>query len=683
MRKFFYSRLALQNIRKNGRFYFPYLLAFLGCVCGMYLILSLSTGDGIANLRGGEYVAGFMTFGTGIVGLFAAIFLFYTNSFLIKRRKRELGLYNILGMEKRHIAKVLFLESFYIAFAGIVVGLALGIALDKLMILLVSAIIQSDVPFGFSISWTGILTCLILFGAIWICTLIYNLARIQLSKPVELLRSENVGEREPKTRWLVTIFGILCLGTGYAMAVLITDPITSLALYFVAVALVVIGTYCLFIGVSVFVLKALRKWKRFYYKPRHFINISGMIYRMKQNGVGLANICILSTMVLVAVSTTVSLYVGIQGGLPTADFTIQPYNSVYQSISADSMKEVAEEAAQEQGLTVSDFNGAITLDVSVAQNGDSEFYFADDNSVSVSILVFLTQEEYNRSAQQLVSLQPGEVLLYQDRGEYTQNEVLNSSFSVGNLTFTTVGEAVIPEFLSTQYNNMTFPIYYIVLDSYDTLEQVNQMQIAAYGDYASQYTGYYTFNTGGTEEQQNAILSTLWDKGYDKMQQDAKTFGDEYTGGFRASSLEETRNDAYALFGGFLFLGLFVGVLFTLGAVLIIYYKQLSEGYEDQHRYEILQKVGMSRKEVKKTIHSQVLMVFFLPLIVAAIHLAFNYNIMNGILSLMSIGTAVHAADSTFLLTTLITMAAFCLIYTLVYLATSRAYLRIASPKKR
>ncbi len=682
MRKFFYSRLALQNIRKNGKFYFPYLLAFLGCVCGMYLILSLSTGDGIANLRGGEYVAGFMTFGTGIVGLFAAIFLFYTNSFLIKRRKRELGLYNILGMEKRHIAKVLFLESFFIAFAGIVIGLGLGVALDKLMILLVSAIIQSDVPFGFSISWTGILTCLLLFGAIWICTLLYNLARIQLSKPVELLRSENVGEREPKTRWLVTIFGILCLGAGYAMAVLITDPIASMALYFVAVILVVIGTYCLFIGVSVFVLKALRKWKRFYYKPNHFINVSGMIYRMKQNGVGLANICILSTMVLVAVSTTVSLYVGIQGGLPTTDFTIQPYNSVYQSISADSMQEVAQEAAEEQGLTVSDFNGAITLDISAAQNGDSEFYF-DDNSTSVSILVFLTQDEYNRSAQQPVSLQPGEVLLYQDRGEYTQNEVLNSSFSVGNMSFTTVGEAAIPEFLSTQYNNMTFPVYYIVLDSVETLEQINQMQIAAYGDYASLYTGYYTFNTGGTEEQQMAILSALWDDGYAKMKEDATVYGQEFTGGFRASSLEETRNDAYALFGGFLFLGLFVGVLFTLGAVLIIYYKQLSEGYEDQHRYEILQKVGMSRKEVKKTIRSQVLMVFFLPLIVAAIHLVFNYNIMNGILSLMSIGTAVHAADSTFLITTLITMAAFCVIYTLVYLATSRAYLRIVSPKKR
>ena len=682
MRKFFYSRLALQNIKKNGKFYFPYLLAFLGCVCGMYLILSLSTGDGIANLRGGEYVAGFMTFGTVIVGLFAAIFLFYTNSFLIKRRKRELGLYNILGMEKRHIAKVLFLESFFIALAGLVIGLGLGVALDKLMILLVSAIIQSDVPFGFSISWTGILTCLILFGAIWLCTLLYNLARIQLSKPVELLRSENVGEREPKTRWLVTIFGILCLGVGYAMAVLITDPIASLALYFVAVILVVIGTYCLFIGVSVFVLKALRKWKRFYYKPNHFINVSGLIYRMKQNGVGLANICILSTMVLVAVSTTVSLYLGIQGGLPTTDFTIQPYNSVYQSISADSMKVVAEEAAQEQGLTVSDFNGAITLDVSVAQNGDSEFYF-DDNSTSVSILVFLPQDEYNHFAQQPASLQPGEVLLYQDRGRYTQNETLNSSFSVGSLTFTTVGEAVIPAFLTDQYNNVTFPIYYIVLDSYDTLEQINQMQISAYGDYASQYTGYYTFNTGGTEEQQMAILDSLWDKGYAQMTEDAHAVSEAWSGGFRASNLAQTRSDAYALFGGFLFLGLFIGILFTLAAVLIIYYKQLSEGYEDQHRYEILQKVGMSRKEVKKTIHSQVLMVFFLPLIVTAIHLAFNYNMMNGILSLMSVGTAVHAADSTFLITTIITLAAFCVIYTLVYLATSKAYLRIVSPKQR
>lgn len=682
MRKFFYSRLALQNIRKNGKFYFPYLLAFLGCVCGMYLILSLSTGDGIANLRGGEYVAGFMTFGTGIVGLFAAIFLFYTNSFLIKRRKRELGLYNILGMEKRHIAKVLFLESFFIAFAGIVIGLGLGVALDKLMILLVSVIIQSDVPFGFSISWTGILTCLLLFGAIWICTLVYNLARIQLSKPVELLRSENVGEREPKTRWLVTIFGILCLGAGYAMAVLITDPIASMALYFVAVILVVIGTYCLFIGVSVFVLKALRKWKRFYYKPNHFINVSGMIYRMKQNGVGLANICILSTMVLVAVSTTVSLYLGIQGGLSGKDFTIYPYSTVYSALSADSMEEIAQDAAQKQGLSVSEFEGGISLDVTVSLNNDSEFIF-DLGPYEPNILVLLTQEDYNRSAQQPVSLAPGEALVYEQISGQNYGDDLKDNFSIGGLTFTKTGDMVLPNYLQEKYGAFAYPVYYVVVDSFDTLEQVNQMQIAAYQEQASIYQGYYLFNTGGTEEQQMAILNSLWDDGYAKMTSDSHAASEEWSGGFRASNLLSDRADAYALFGGFLFLGLFIGILFTLAAVLIIYYKQLSEGYEDQHRYEILQKVGMSRKEVKKTIRSQVLMVFFLPLIVTAIHLAFNFNIMNRILDLMDSGTASQFAGDTFLFTTIITLAAFCVIYTLVYLITSKAYLRIVSPKKR
>lgn len=681
MRKFFYSRLALQNIRKNGRFYFPYLLAFLGCVCGMYLILSLALGDGVSQLRGGEYVVGFMNFGVGIVGLFVAIFLFYTNSFLIKRRKRELGLYNILGMEKRHIAKVLFLEGFFIAAAGLILGLGAGILLDKLMILMISAIIGSDVPFGFSVSWDSILVCLILFGAIWLCSLLYNLARIQLSKPVELLRSENVGEREPKTRWLVTIFGILCLGTGYAMAVLINDPIASLALYFVAVILVVIGTYCLFIGVSVFVLKAMRKCKRFYYKPSHFINVSGMIYRMKQNGVGLANICILSTMVLVAVSTTVSLYVGVRSGLPTTDFTIQPYSSVYQSISADSMEQIAKNAAQKQGLTVSDFNGAVTLDITASREGDSQFYFSTD-TLTPNILVFLTRQEYAGATGQTVSLQPGEVLLYLDAGEYSQDSKPQADFSVGSLMFKTVGEAAIPDFLLDQYNNMSFPVYYIVVDSYDTLEQINQMQIAAYGDYASQYTGYYSFNTGGTEEQQMAVLRNLWEEG-SKMEQESLADDEGFTGGFYVSNLLETKRDAYALFGGFLFLGLFIGVLFTLGAVLIIYYKQLSEGYEDQHRFEILQKVGMSRKEVKKTIRAQVLMVFFLPLIVSAIHLVFNFNMMNKILSMMSIGTSAQAANSTFLFSTIITMAIFCVIYTLVYLATSKAYLRIVSPKKR
>ena len=312
MGKHLFPQLAAQGIIANRRFYFPYLLTIIGTVAGFYNICAMATDPGMRQLRGTEYVTMFSSVGMVITAFFALIFIFYTNSFLMKRRKRELALYNILGMGKRHLALILLWESFYTALIGLGLGLLIGILFQKLVTLALFRLVRLDVPFGFTISVPGIFFSLLLFLAILLLTLLYNLGKITVTNPIALLHSANVGEREPKTRWLLSILGVLTLGGGYALAMITQNSQEALLVYFLAVILVIIGTYCLFTAVSIVILKLLRKNKTYYYKTSHFIGISGMLYRMKQNAVGLANICILSTMVLVMLSGTLSLYIGME-----------------------------------------------------------------------------------------------------------------------------------------------------------------------------------------------------------------------------------------------------------------------------------------------------------------------------------------------------------------------------------
>ena len=305
-----FPKLAAQNVVLNRRFYFPYLLTIIGTAAGFYDIAAIAYDQGMRQLRGAEYVAMFSSIGVFIVAVFSAIFLFYTNSFLMKRRQKELGLYSVLGMSKPNIAGIMVFESLYIAVIGIAGGVAVGILLTKLVSLTLFRLMRLPVTYGFSVQPMAVIIVVLAFSLLILLTLLMNLARVGLSKPVELLRGGNVGEKEPKANWFLTLVGILSLGAGYAAAMLVDNPAMAVAVYFLAVFAVIIGTYCLFTSVSIAVLKALRRNRRYYYKARHFISVSGMLYRMKRNAVGLANICILSTMVMVMVSGTLSLYLG-------------------------------------------------------------------------------------------------------------------------------------------------------------------------------------------------------------------------------------------------------------------------------------------------------------------------------------------------------------------------------------
>lgn len=652
-----FPKLALQNIKKNGKFYIPYILTCICTVAGFYIMCAISNNDGLRDMPGYTALTTIMYLGCGIIGIFSFIFLFYTNSFLMKRRKKELGLYNILGMEKKHIAKILFCETLFIGVIGIVLGIGFGILFDKLLTMLLCNLLSYEVPIQFSVSYTGMIASVILFGAVFILNLIFNLLKIHLSKPIELLQSGSTGEKEPKTKWILTILGIVCLGIGYYISVTTEHPLEALSWFFAAVLLVVIGTYCLFIACSIALLKLLRKNKKFYYKTKHFISVSGMLYRMKQNAVGLANICILSTMVLVMVSTTVSLYAGIEDAMRAQYPADIEYEAFYTEteLDTDAIYKNIYETAEEQHREVANLRCYDYLSFAVGRNENT--LSTDNNNYygfEATVLCFITADTYKTITGEDAVLSPDETLVY------TREQPLSSPFTLMGKTYKIKEQLKeFPQF--SNFSAMLMPVQYIVVADSGILNNIYKDEEAAYGERANSKCCEIYFDINGTAEETRQFMNALSEK--------------ETPGNYESLTLncrQENEDEVYSLYGGFLFLGLFLGVLFMMATVLIIYYKQISEGYEDKERYEIMQKVGLSRHEVKSSINSQILMVFFLPILVAVIHVAFCFKLMTRLLSLMYL-TNVWL----FFITTVITVLAFILIYSLVFYLTSKVYYKI------
>ena len=444
----FFPRLALVNLVRNGRFYGPYLLS-CGMTAAMYYILSyLTRSDIVASVRGAGYLQSLMYLGALVVALFAAVLLLYANSFVMKRRRRELGLYNILGLEKRHIAHLMVWETVYCAAAAILGGLAAGVLLSKLVLLLLLQVSRLPVQYGFEISLPGMANTAALFGILFLLTLVWNLAGLLRSRPVELLHSASAGEREPRTKRLLVVLGAVTLGAGYATALTVADPFTALAYFFLAVVLVMIGTYCLFTAGSIALLKHLRNSPRYYYQPKHFTAVAGLLYRMKQNAVGLANICILSTMVLVTVSTTVSLYVGLEGSLdrmyPHDIDVVQQLEGVSPeqeaALNEDTLERV-QTAAAEAGRKVELLQWSTLLDTVGWYTGNT-FTLTAQEGVSTEIQI-LTADDYGRLTGRTVALGPGQVLVQ------AENIDLPATFYIEDLPFHVAG--TITDF--PRYNN--------------------------------------------------------------------------------------------------------------------------------------------------------------------------------------------------------------------------------------
>ena len=673
MGKLLYPRLAWQNIKGDRRFFAPYFLALLGNVAAFYIMTALAVDPGMSQLHGAMYVQSFCFMGMFIAAVFSAVFLLYVNGFLMKQRKKALGLYNILGMGKSHIAAVLFFETLFVGGAGIVCGLLTGLLFHKLVTLALYKLLRFAVPFGFAISWDAMARTAILFGVLIGLTLLSNLNKVRLSKPIELLYGGQVGEREPRTKWFMTLLGVLTLGAGYYIALRTTNGMEAIAFYFVAVFLVIIGTYCLFTAVSIFVLKALRRNKRFYYKTSHFIGVSGMLYRMKQNAVGLANICILSTMVMVMVSGTLSLYLGTQDIVnrqAPSDLTVLVRYDPDEAEPFDpaAMLRFQEGFIQDQGYSVSEDLIYSSFTFTVGRLPDGSYTTENDLvtlGTAITTIQVLTQDAYAAATGVSLGLEAGEVAFGGEEDVLTIHwGALEGAGSFGWSDLTVAQH--LEESLST--DDVVSEASTLVVADTAALMELYENQKEAYGEDSSWMEWQASFSVDATDEELRAVQQA-----YNQYVRDDAVFagtGKWWSCGWTLRC--DVEADAYGLAGGFLFLGIFLGTIFLMATVLIIYYKQISEGYEDKARFEIMQKVGLSREEVRASIRSQVLMVFFLPIAVAAIHILFDFNMVEKLLTLFQVYNTTLTA-----LCTLGTVLVFFLVYGAVYLLTARTYYKI------
>lgn len=658
-----YTKLAITNIKNNRQFYFPYLLTGIITVAMFYIMCALESNPGIQSMPGAKDLGLILRLGIGVIGIFAVIFLFYTNSFIIKRRKKELGIYNILGMEKRHIAKILSKEAFFTAIIAIGGGLVTGVLFHKLACMLLYRMIGFNGGITFSFSKKGVMITAILFAIVYLLTYIYDLFQVQLANPIELLQSGNKGEREPKTKAIMAVLGVLCLGTGYFIAITTKNPIKALTLFFVAVILVIIGTYLLFTAGSIALLKILRRNKGYYYQTKHFTSVSGMIYRMKQNAVGFANICILSTMVLVAVSTTVSLYVGIED-IMKERYPNEINISAYYDTGApaeDSIAPIVEKSVKESGRKIR--HEEDYLELYFAAIKDQGQYSLDKEKVKtagdrVSGFVVLTREDCKKKYnEEIPELAENEVALFTIKKSDMDTLVLeNRSYHVKE----------IKQFQNTEdfetIADMMDEYYYVIVNDVQDMERLWQLQKDIYQENSSSISRQVRLDIDGDSEQKKECFENI-KTALGPEQAKARILIDS-----RQSSLDEF----YQIYGGFLFLGLFLGILFLMITVLIIFYKQISEGYDDKERFSIMEKVGMSNDEVKATIRSQVRTVFFLPILMAAIHVGMAFPMIKRLLSLFGLSnTALFAGCMAG------TILVFALIYLLVFLKTSKTYYKI------
>lgn len=666
-----YPRLAATNLKKNRRFYLPYLLACIVIVALFCIMLTLASDPYLGQMQHGGSVSQVLGFGVFIMALFSAIILFYTNSTFTKQRKREFAIYNILGMEKRHISYVLFWESLYTAAMALFFGLVAAGVFSKLLQLVLVRLIGGEATFGLNIRLMSIGYTVVFFGALFLLLLLNTIRIIHLSNPVQLLRAGSEGEREPRSKWILALLGAVCLAAGYIISLRTNVALYAIQNFFPAVILVIIGTYLTFIALSVVVLKALRKNRRYYYKTSHFATVSGLIYRMSRNAAGLASICILSTMVLVTVSTTVSLYKGVDAYADVRwpqDMTLtlmtDPQTNTVPDVAP--VLRVVDDAMTRSGLTQSNVHGYRSLNLSMMREDDTTLDVTHVTQTSYqspnALTVWVTDADgYASLTGEPVTLAPDEALAW------TDGKPFGDTVTICGRTFRLRHLDSFP--LDSGSSIMGVRTLYLVVPDLDSMLELRAQQNAyanEHGGTRSMLNYAYQFDLSGTDDEQlDALHALLSDPGLESAAAAANV---GYSTDMRADGYPELRST----YGGFLFLGFFLGFVFLFATVLIIYYKQVSEGYDDRGRFRIMQQVGMTPKEVKATIRTQVLLMFFLPLVTAAIHIAFAFPLIKQIVFAFGLQN-VHL----FLLCTLGTFGVFALLYTFVYLITARTYYRI------
>lgn len=643
-----YSRLAVSNIKNNRKTYVPFIFTSILTVMMYYIIDALAGNDSIEITN----VITVLRMGCGVMVVFSVIFLFYTNSFLIKRRKKEIAVYNILGMGKGHIGKMLTVETLIVGGISIAGGIAGGMAFGKLMHLLLIRIIHYDVGMEFHISVQSVFDTVILFAFIFFLTWFYNLFQIRLANPIELLRGGSAGEKEPKTKVILALIGVVTMAAGYYLAVSTKNPLEAINTFFVAVILVIIGTYALFLAGSIALLKLLRKRKKFYYKSNHFVSVSGMIYRMKQNAVGLANICILSTIVLVMISSTVSLYVGVDDVMAYRypnDYQMTLYEASQEKI--DKANKLIEEELDRGGLKKENETSYHYGTTVLISQGKDKFTTNDSAGYSVrnlTELYVIPQEDYQKLENTSTSLKENEVIVYTTDEDYGRD-----SIQIDGRKFQVTEE--LDDFVLEEKNqSRVAPGMYMIVANDEVAMQLDSLKSGLRYD--------INFDMTGSDDEKAAVEKKITDR-----------ITEELPGTYFSSSQEGTEN-FFSFYGCLFFIGMYLGFMFLVATVLIIYYKQISEGLDDRERYVIMQKVGMDKREIRRAIRSQILIVFFLPLLFSILHIIVAFNVITKLLGVFGLFNT-----GLFVLCTVATVLIFAVFYIIVFAITAREYYKIVN----
>lgn len=656
-------RLAWSGIQKNRKLYLPYCLTIIGMVMMSYIMQALSYAPALHAMKGGSNLEAILSLGKLVIAVFAGIFLLYTNSFLIRRRYREFGLYNVLGMDKNALSWVVFWENLIVALVGLAVGLALGTLLYKLAELGLVNMVQGQVDDSFMVEPESLKFTLVIFAVIFALIMIRSLIQVRHTRPLELLRSESAGEKPPRANYLLGFLGLALLAGAYYMAVTISNALSAFTWFFVAVLMVIAGTYLVMISGSVVLCRLLQKWKGYYYKKQHFVSVSSMAYRMKRNGAGLASICILATMVLVMISSTGSLYIGAEDAIAVRypyDSTVKLYFGRLDELddrNVEKIQRTMERTLEAQKVTPTaekifryvSVSGALLEDRLVTD-------FTEVNAVmnynQVYSLYLLSQADYNQMYGTDIALQPGQAMVRVYNGSWN-----GSHIQVGALELDVVGQ--LPCGLEMEDMTLVPSLVLVVSDLQQASvpEECNMIFFCGY-------------DFGLPEEE------TL--EAHRALEAAVKALASEQKIHCRVECPIVERQDFYITFGGLFFIGMILSAMFIAAAALIIYYKQVSEGYEDQSRFAIMRKVGMTRQDIKKSINSQILTVFFIPLLMAGVHLAFAFPLVWQLLTMFSLTNkrlAICTNIGAFLI--------FCVFYVVIYRFTAHAYYRIVSESER
>ena len=667
MNSLLYAKLAKTNLSKNRQNILPYLLSCIGTVIMFYIMSTLAVSDGFKKMIGEAAIQEVMQFGVYIIGLFAVIFLIYSNSFLTKRRKKEFGLFQILGMEKKHLAKILFFESLYLWILSVGAGILLGILCYKLLFLVLLKLTRLQGTIHFAFNWKALGNTVVLFAVIFLINYLKSLQQIHAAQPIELLHGEQEGEREPKTKLLTALIGLICLGLGYYLALTCQNPMEALGKFFGAVLLVMAGTYCLFSAGSIALLKLLKSNKRYYYQTRHFTSISGMLYRMKQNAMGLANICILSTGVLLVISTTSCLWFGMQEIIQTRfphQIAVEVNDSLVSangggiSLTKEEIDALREQinGYLENQQAAKRYERDETYWLAMAENKEDRVGlttevkgFAD----GLSLTEFMEASEYERMTGQATNLKPGQVLVLTTK---------EKPYGYDTIRFGDAVSCEVKHMENAQKDTVesTNVVYDTRIIVFADREEARAAYVAVTGKTPAGYSWNYQIDLIGDAKQQIQIGQGIRD-----------IVDQAHCDGY-VEVREDNKDSLYKMYGSIMFLGIFVGTLFLMGAVMIIYYKQISEGFDDRKRFQIMQKVGMSRQEVRQTIRAQVVTVFFLPLAVAILHTVVAFPVTRQLMTMMN-----FPDSGIFLVATAVTIVAFAMVYLIVYTITARAYYKI------